>query len=243
MKNNTLVSFKNVSKHYFLRNGIVDDLTVLENINFELKKGDRIGLIGKNGAGKTTFLKLVAGICRPTSGEIVKKGKVVTLMNLEDGFELELSGRENILLNGLLVGMSKDEIKKKMELIIESSGVGRFIDEQFFTYSSGMKFRLAFAIAIESQCDVLIMDEIFMSGDFEYQLKMFSEIREYLRKHSDMALIISSHIPIFLLTMADTFLEVKDSSLKKINKEKFVNFAKTRDQKYYRSVLSVDKKV
>lgn len=240
--NNQLVSFKNVSKNYFLDGAQNKVLSVLKGINFELKKGDRVGLIGNNGAGKTTFFKLLAGISSPTSGKISRKGKIVTLMDLEDGFDLELSGRENILLNGLLIGMTRKEIKEKEESIIDFSGIRKFIDEPFFTYSSGMKFRLAFAIAIESKCDVLLMDEIFMSGDFEYQTKMFGEIKKYIENNHDMALVVSSHIPILLLEMINKCLEVKDNKLNKVDMNEFKNIAKTRNEQFY-SMLGIDMNV
>lgn len=239
MNKKTLVKLRGITKEYKNNKGINKTHKVIDNINLVLNKGDRIGLIGENGAGKTTLFKLITGVTTPNKGTVHRYGKIVALMNLEDGFDLELSGRENIMLNGLLTGMRIKEIKQKMAKIIDFSGIKNFIDNPFFTYSSGMKFRLAFAVAIASECDVLIMDEIFMVGDFEFQSKVLREIRSFSKNRSDVSLIISSHVPMFLFGLINKCYEIKNGKLK-IVKMKFLEETVKRKDREYTDLFMVD---
>ena len=236
MNKKALIKLEKVSKEYRVGGR---SSKVINEVDLVLSKGDRIGLIGDNGAGKTTLFKLITGVTRPTGGKIERHGKIVALMNLEDGFDLELTGRENIMLNGLLIGMSVGEIKKKIDKIIDFSGVGEYINSPFFTYSSGMKFRLAFAVAIASECDVLLMDEIFLVGDFKYQSKILAEIRSFKGSKSDVSLMISSHVPAFLLGLINKCYELKEGKLVEVKMSTLREIVKERDRDYM-GMLKVD---
>jgi ABC-type polysaccharide/polyol phosphate transport system ATPase subunit len=154
----------------------------LKDISFEIFKGEKVGIIGPNGSGKTTILKLIAGIATPTTGEISTKGRVVSLIELEAGFHPELTGEENIYLNGLIVGMTRAEIDKKYQKIIKFSGLKKFIDSPLYTYSSGMSLRLGFSIAVHSDPDILLLDEAIAVGDEEFRKKSLEKINEFFKQ-------------------------------------------------------------
>jgi ABC-type polysaccharide/polyol phosphate transport system ATPase subunit len=154
----------------------------LKDISFEIFKGEKVGIIGPNGSGKTTILKLVAGIATPTTGKISTKGRVVSLIELEAGFHPELTGEENIYLNGLIVGMTRAEIDKKYQKIIEFSGLKKFVDSPLYTYSSGMSLRLGFSIAVHSDPDILLLDEAIAVGDEEFRKKSLEKINEFFKQ-------------------------------------------------------------
>ena len=189
-----------------------EEFWALKNINLAIKKGERVGIIGPNGAGKTTLLQIIAGITQPTTGKLETKGKIVALMDLEAGFHPDLTGEENIFINGMLVGMNREEIKKKYKQIVKFADIGKFIDAPFYTYSSGMKFRLAFAVAVASECDVLILDEMFMAGDINFQRKTIETIKKTKEKN-DVVIIICSHEPFYIWELANIFFEVKNKHL------------------------------
>lgn len=218
-KDNPIVELKKISKKYhssFNKDGFY----ALKNINLKIKKGGRVGIMGPNGAGKTTLLKIISGVAFPTAGQLKVNGRIVSLIDLEAGFEPDLTGRENIFVNGLIIGMKKEEIKQKFDQIIKFADIGKFIDSPFFTYSSGMKFRLAFAIAIASDCDVLIIDEIFQAGDFDYKIKTMKKIKNLQKNNPNLTTIICSHLPLFMWSFADTFYELKNHALKSKKKTK-----------------------
>jgi len=150
----------------------------LQDINFELKKGDVLGVIGKNGAGKSTLLKILSQITQPTTGEIKIKGKVASLLEVGTGFHPELSGRENIFLNGAILGMRKNEIQDKFDEIVDFSGVEKFIDTPVKRYSSGMYVRLAFAVAAHLEPEILIIDEVLAVGDAEFQKRCLGKMKD-----------------------------------------------------------------
>jgi ABC-type polysaccharide/polyol phosphate transport system ATPase subunit len=155
-------------------------LSSLQEINFEIFKGETVGIIGKNGSGKSTTLKLIAGICEPTEGEIEINGKVTTMLSLGAGFHPDFTGRENIFLNGTLFGMSNFYLNSKVEDIIAFSELEHKIDEPVRTYSLGMLSRLGFSIAIQTQPEILLIDEILAVGDTSFQqkcLRKFDEIK------------------------------------------------------------------
>lgn len=157
------------------------DFWALQNVSFEVPTGSTFGLIGSNGSGKSTLLKCLARIYRPTMGEITAQGRVAALLEVGSGFHPELSGRENIYLNGSILGMSKKEVTRKLDEIIDFSGVEAFIDQPVKNYSSGMYVRLGFAVAINVDPDVLIVDEVLAVGDAEFQEKCrqrFAQFRE-----------------------------------------------------------------
>ena len=155
-----------------------DEFWALKNISFEVKKGEIIGIIGKNGAGKSTMLKILSRITEPTEGNIVMKGRVASLLEVGTGFHSELTGRENIYLNGSILGMKKKEIDKKFNEIVKFSGVEKFLDTPVKRYSSGMYVRLAFAVAAHLEPDILIIDEVLAVGDVEFQKKCLGKMKE-----------------------------------------------------------------
>ena len=161
------------------------------DISFDMYEGETLGIIGVNGAGKSTILKIIAGVIEPTSGEVVRHGRVTALLELGTGFNDQMTGRENILLNGTLIGMSAKECKEKEQEIIEFSELGDYIDEPIMTYSSGMSMRLAFSIAIFSKPQILIVDEALSVGDAHFAAKCTRALKE--RKKENMSIIYVSH--------------------------------------------------
>jgi len=155
-----------------------DYLWALKDISFEVRRGEVLGIIGKNGAGKSTLLKIMSRVTSPTSGSIKIKGRAASLLEVGTGFHPELTGRENIFLNGAILGMSKAEIRSKLDEIIEFSGVSRFIDTPVKRYSSGMYVRLAFAVAAHLDPDILIVDEVLAVGDMEFQKKCLGKMKD-----------------------------------------------------------------
>ncbi len=171
----------------FLRIGDANDRTTkgssdyawaLKDINFEVKQGDVLGIIGKNGAGKSTLLKILSQVTTPTTGEIKVKGRIASLLEVGTGFNPELTGRDNIFLNGSILGMTKKEIKSKFDEIIDFSGVERYIDTPVKRYSSGMYVRLAFAVAAHLEPEILIVDEVLAVGDAEFQKKCMGKMKD-----------------------------------------------------------------
>lgn len=224
----TAIELTNISKFFELSDK-KEPFLALNNICLKINKGDNIGIIGNNGAGKTTLLKLITGIVRPNFGKIKIRGKVVSLMNLEDGFKLDLSGRENILLSGLLVGMTKKEVDKNIEKIIKYSEIEEYIDEPFYRYSAGMKFRLAFSVAIASRCDIMIIDEILTAGDFEFQQKVFKSLGKLQKSRKQLTTIICSHIPDLVWGFSNKFFLVDKGSLKELSKKDMASILKKRN--------------
>lgn len=155
-----------------------EEFWALKDINFEVKKGEVIGIIGKNGAGKSTLLKILSRITQPTTGKIDINGRVASLLEVGTGFHPELTGRENIYLNGTILGMSRQEVKDKFEEIVEFSGVHKFIDTPVKHYSSGMYVRLAFSVAAHLEPEILIIDEVLAVGDIEFQQKCLGKMKE-----------------------------------------------------------------
>jgi ABC-type polysaccharide/polyol phosphate transport system ATPase subunit len=154
----------------------------LDHVNFEVKKGEVMGLIGHNGAGKSTILKVISGILKPTTGNVVLRANVVPMLELGSGFDLEMTGRENIYLNGAILGYSEAFLKSKYEEIIEFAELGDYIDQPVRTYSSGMKMRLGFAINVNIEPDVLVIDEALAVGDASFKRKCKDKIKEIMGK-------------------------------------------------------------
>lgn len=155
------------------------DFEAVKNVSFQVSKGEMLGLIGRNGSGKSTLLKIVAGVYRPTAGSVEVQGSLAPLIELGAGFHQELTGRENILLNGLLMGYSKREMREREQRIIEFADIGDFIDSPVKQYSSGMYMRLAFSVATEIDPEILLIDEILAVGDASFQQKCFDRLQEY----------------------------------------------------------------
>jgi ABC-type polysaccharide/polyol phosphate transport system ATPase subunit len=177
-----------IEKFVKLRN---EKFVALDNINLTIKRGEQVGFIGPNGSGKTTLMKIIAGITKQTSGTIERRGKIISLIDLEAGFHSDLTGEQNIYLNGMLLGMSKREINEKIARIIEFTDIKQFIDAPLYTYSQGMKLRLGFAVAAHSNPDTLILDEGFLAGDADFQKKALKKISEFVQKGKTV--IVSSH--------------------------------------------------
>lgn len=167
-----------------------DEFWAIRNISFTLRRGECIGLIGRNGAGKSTLLKMLNGLILPDEGSIVMRGKVSALIELGAGFNPLLTGRENIYINGQLLGFTKKEIDEKMEAILSFAEIGAFVDSPVQNYSSGMKVRLGFAVAAQLEPDVLIIDEVLAVGDLGFVLKCFNRIDALLK---NTAVIFVSH--------------------------------------------------
>lgn len=187
----------------FLKIGQTNDRTVkgdsdivwsLKDINFEIKQGDAVGIIGRNGAGKSTLLKLLSRVTAPTTGNIKVKGRIASLLEVGTGFHPELSGRENIYLNGAILGMRKKEIDRKFEEIVDFSGVERYIDTPVKRYSSGMYVRLAFAVAAHLESEILIVDEVLAVGDAEFQKKCLGKMGDVSKGEGRTILFVSHNL-------------------------------------------------
>lgn len=163
--------------------GNSDYVWAIKNINFEVKRGEVLGIIGKNGAGKSTLLKILSRVTGPTTGQIKTKGRIASLLEVGTGFHPEMTGRENIYLNGAILGMTKAEINSKIDEIIDFSGCLRYVDTPVKRYSSGMKVRLAFAVAAHLEPDILVVDEVLAVGDAEFQKKAIGKMQDI--SHSD----------------------------------------------------------
>lgn len=152
----------------------------LRNVSFSVKKGEVVGIIGRNGAGKSTILKIISGILKPTSGEVIRNGNIVPMLELGSGFDMDLTGRENIFLNGAILGYSKEFLISKYDEILAFSELGEFIDMPIRNYSSGMLMRLAFSIATVVNPEILIVDEILAVGDENFQRKSRARMMELM---------------------------------------------------------------
>ena len=168
-----------------------EEFWALKDINFSIDRGDRIGIVGHNGAGKSTLLKILSRITEPTTGQINIDGRIASLLEVGTGFHPELTGRENIFLNGAILGMSKNEIKQSFDAIVDFAGVEKFLDTPVKRYSSGMYVRLGFAIAAHLNPEILIVDEVLAVGDTEFQKKCLGKMRDV--SESGRTLIFVSH--------------------------------------------------
>ncbi len=168
-----------------------DKFNALNDVSFKVKEGEFVGIIGRNGSGKSTLLKMLAQIYEPTSGEIIVRGDSVPFLELGVGFNPELTGRENVFLNGTILGMSKKYLWSKFDEIVEFAEIREFLDLQVKNYSSGMIMRLAFSIAIQARADIFLMDEVFSVGDGAFQKKSLAKMEELLK--SGVTVIFVSH--------------------------------------------------
>jgi lipopolysaccharide transport system ATP-binding protein len=169
-----------------------ETLWALKDINFQVQQGDALGIIGRNGAGKSTLLKILSRVTAPTSGLVKTKGRIASLLEVGTGFHPELTGRENIYLNGAIMGMNREDITKKFDEIVDFSGVEKFIDTPVKRYSSGMYVRLAFAVAAHLDSEILIVDEVLSVGDAEFQKKCLGKMED-VSKHQGRTVLFVSH--------------------------------------------------
>jgi ABC-type polysaccharide/polyol phosphate transport system ATPase subunit len=171
-----------------------EEFWALRDINFEVHQGDRIGIIGRNGAGKTTLLKLLSRITEPTTGRIAIRGRVASLLEVGTGFHPELTGRENIFLNGAILGMGKAEIKKKFDEIVDFAEIEKFLDTPVKRYSSGMYLRLAFAVAAHLEPEILLVDEVLAVGDAQFQKKCLGKMEDVSAIRGRSVLFVSHNL-------------------------------------------------
>ena len=176
----------------------------INNVTFNVRRGETLGVIGANGAGKTTLLSLIAGTMRPTSGEIITRGTISSLLELGAGFHPDLSGRENIFLAGAILGMKKDQIAARYDAIVDFAGLRAFIDQPVKHYSSGMYVRLGFAVAVEVDPDILLVDEVLAVGDLDFQRKCLQRMREFHTRGKTM--LIVSHDMETIKSLSDRIL-------------------------------------
>ena len=192
-----MIEAKNVTMRYRMANDKINSLKefvvkkirkeikynyfdALTNVSFEVRKGEVVGLIGRNGAGKSTILKIISGILKPTEGSVSVYGNVAPMLELGSGFDMDMNGHENIFLNGAILGYSEDFLKSKYDEIVDFSEIGQFIDVPLRNYSSGMIARLAFSIATVIKPEILIVDEVLSVGDIEFQQKSFNRMMELM---------------------------------------------------------------
>jgi lipopolysaccharide transport system ATP-binding protein len=188
-----MIALEDVTLSYPIRSGFLkwSKYYPLRNISFEIYRGETIGIIGKNGAGKSSLLRALAGIVEPESGKIMHYHDSITLLAIGVGFVPHLTGRENAILSGMLLGMSKKEVEAKMDEIIEFSDLGEFIDQPLRIYSTGMRARIAFSTAIQANPDVTLIDEMLGVGDEDFKLKSLRHIKALMR--SDKTVVLVSH--------------------------------------------------
>lgn len=235
-KTNIAINFENVTKKYTISNvfkegikGFIINMfkpsyhrsteyTALIDMNFSIKKGESFGFIGKNGAGKSTTLGLIAGVLYPTTGKITVHGRVAPLLELGAGFHTDLTGRENTMINGVLLGLTIDEVQQKMDKIIDFSGLKEFIDLPVRTYSTGMLIRLGFSIAINTNPEILLVDEVLSVGDSEFQAKCL-EVMEHF-KQIGVTIVFVSHALKEAEKICDRIAYIDDHKIVKIGTPK-----------------------
>ena len=184
------------------------DFWALKDVSFEVKKGETVGIIGRNGSGKSTLLQLICGTLNPSSGSIQTSGRIAALLELGSGFNPEFTGRENVYMNGALLGFSDKEVEQRFDRILDFSGIGDFIDQPVKTYSSGMTVRLAFAVQAQSDPDVLIIDEALAVGDAKFQTKCFAHIKALKQRGTSILLV--SHATEQIATHCDRAVFLND---------------------------------
>jgi lipopolysaccharide transport system ATP-binding protein len=206
---------------------IKEEFWALKDVSASINKGEVIGIIGPNGSGKSTLLKILTGITPPTEGEIIMQGKVASLLEVGTGFHPELTGRENIFLNGAIIGMGKKEIAKKFDEIVSFSGVEKFIDTPVKYYSSGMYVRLAFSVAAHMEPDILLVDEVLAVGDAEFQKKCLGKMEE-VTKQAGRTILFVSHNMTAIKQLCDKTILLEKGTIKNFGEthkiiEEYVN--------------------
>ncbi len=210
---NGRVAFRNISKGYSIL-GQKEFFWAIRHISFEALPGEIVGILGANGAGKTTILKLVANVTEPTEGEIEVCGRLVPLIELNAGFHSELSGRENVYMNASILGLSRREIKKKFDDIVNFAGLRVFIDQPIKKYSSGMFARLGFSVAVHADPEVLLVDEVLSVGDAEYQKMCMNKIQEFQKK--GVIILFVSHNMQLVQSLCSRVMLLKNGELESV---------------------------
>lgn len=194
---NLYISYRNLQK-FSIKQSLLhfkkvqaDAFQAVKDVSFEVEKGEILGIIGKNGSGKSTMLKALAGIFSPDTGSIDLKNHSVSLLSIGVGFEKEMSGRENIILSGMLLGFSEEFIRSKMDEIIEFAGLGKFIDMPVRTYSSGMYSKLAFSITAVLETDIMLIDEVLSVGDEKFKKKSYEKMKSLISNRERTVVIVS----------------------------------------------------
>ncbi|CVD97970.1 ABC transporter ATP-binding protein [Serratia marcescens] len=238
----TVIEFSNVTKRYPLYHHIGSGIKELlfnprralsllmgrsylaiEDISFSIQKGESVALIGRNGAGKSTSLGLVAGVMKPTTGKVTVKGRVASMLELGGGFHPELTGRENIRLNAILLGLRKKELDRRIDKIIEFSELGDFIDEPIRVYSSGMLAKLGFSVITQVDPDVLIIDEVLAVGDLAFQNKCINTINEF--KARGATILFVSHSMADVKKVCDKVIWIENHRVKMVGEAGIVTSA------------------
>ena len=198
-------SLREFKKHRF---------TVLNDISFSVKKGESVAIIGRNGAGKSTVLGLIAGVLKPQKGSIITKGRISPFLELGAGFHFDLTGRENIILNGVLMGLYKKDVMDKLDEIVEFSELGEFIDQPIRIYSSGMLTRLGFSVAAHLEPEILLIDEVFGVGDAAFIEKCAHKIEEF--RSNGVTMVVVSHNPEDVKKYCDRVVWIENHTIKGI---------------------------
>jgi len=185
----------------FVREWRAPTIRALDGVSFEVRRGEAFGIVGRNGSGKSTALALMAGVLGPSSGEVRVSGRLAPLLELGAGFHPELSGRENVGLNAAILGLRRREIRARFDAIVDFAGVRDFIDEPLRTYSSGMQMRLGFAVAVHTDPEVLLIDEVLAVGDVEFQRKCLDKMAEF--RKAGVTIVLVTHDFSTVLSMCD----------------------------------------
>lgn len=189
----------------------------VKNVSFEVEKGEILGIVGKNGSGKSTMLRALAGIFRPDEGSIDLKGNSISLLSIGVGFNNEMSGRENIIISGMLLGFSKEQIQERMDSIIDFAEIGEFIDMPVKTYSSGMYSKLAFAITANLETDIILVDEVLSVGDERFKKKSLNKMKELILD-KNRTVVIVSHDLNTLKDLCDKILWIHEGEIREYGK-------------------------
>lgn len=211
-----VTSLRGAAVGVFKRKGGYEEFKALDDVSFEVKKGEFFGIIGRNGSGKSTLLKILAGIYQPDKGKVKINGRISPFLELGIGFNPELSGRDNVYLNATVLGLTKKEIDEKFDSIVKFSELERFIDQKLKNYSSGMQVRLAFSVSIHANRDILLMDEVLAVGDSNFQSKCLEEFNKY--REMGRTVIIVTHDISVVQRYCDRAMLLRNGKIKEIGK-------------------------
>lgn len=235
--NNLVISYRNLKKTSIKKNLLrfkrqeVEDFVAVKGISFYVREGEILGIIGKNGSGKSTTLNALAGIFSPDSGTIDLKNHSISLLSIGVGFQYEMTGRENIILSGMLLGFSEEKVRAKEQEIVDFAELGEFIDMPVRTYSSGMHSKLAFSITAILETDIMLIDEVLSVGDQKFKKKSYKKMKSLI-SNKDRTVVIVSHNLTTLEELCDTIMWMHDGEIKKIGDpkevlEEYVEFMET----------------